>query len=126
MRWRGFQGDPMNGSGAWTDGRFFERRVEEREDSDEAVLGGSGTVFFLGFDWYRYQIETMRGRRRTEKDRARETPEVLAAPEKSGEEAKKKKKKIITVIQNLCSDTMLRIRLYIESHIKLYMRGLFI
>jgi hypothetical protein len=85
MRWRGVQGDPMNMSGAWTDGKDFERRVGERDDSDEAVLGGSGTVFFLGFDWYRYQIETMRGRRRTEKDRARVTPEILAAPENIGE-----------------------------------------
>jgi hypothetical protein len=30
------------------------------------------------------------------------------------------------VIQNLCFDTMLRIRLYIESHQILYMRGLYI
>jgi len=39
---------------------------------------------------------------------------------------RKKIKKKKLVIQNLCSDTMLRERIYIESHKILYMRGLYI
>jgi len=85
--------------------------VWERGGSDVAVLDGSGTVVSQGFDWYMNQLETRTGRRRTEEDRA----EATAAPEKFWEAEKKKKK--IEVIQNLCSDTMLREKYYIESHV---------
>ena len=33
----------------WQNDQDFERRVRERENSDEAVCGGSGTVVFRGF-----------------------------------------------------------------------------
>jgi hypothetical protein len=36
-------------SAAWRNGRDFKRRVKERENSDEAVCGGFGTVVFRGF-----------------------------------------------------------------------------
>jgi hypothetical protein len=43
---RGARGDAW---GAWEN---FERRVRERENSDLAVCGSSGTVFFRGFQRY--------------------------------------------------------------------------
>ena len=52
----------------------------------------------------------MRGRARIEKDREKDSPENT-----SGTRRKKKYNKI-KVIQNLCYDIMLRIRLYIESN----------
>jgi hypothetical protein len=53
----------------WRNGWDFERRVRERESSDEAVCGGSGTVVFRGFQRYIEPLKTTR-RERTEKDRA--------------------------------------------------------
>ena len=55
-------------------GRNFERRVRERENSDEAVCGGSGTVVFQGFQQYIVPHKTTR-REITEKDRASYVPE---------------------------------------------------
>jgi hypothetical protein len=51
--------------------------------------------------------------------------EANGAPKNYWEDARRKeKKKKIKGDQNLYSDIMLIIRLYIESHIILYMRGL--
>jgi hypothetical protein len=102
--------------------RFFSQSVAEREGSDWAVLNGSDTVVSQGFDWYMHQLETRTGRKRTEEDRAMRYGKSNDGTEKLLGRGRNK----IKVIQNLCSDTMLREKLYIESHIMLYMRGLYI
>jgi hypothetical protein len=96
--------------------------VRERENFDEAVYGGSGTVVFRGFQRYIEPLKTTR-RERTEKDKARYLPKNTSGAEKKIIICGKKKFK---VIQNLCSDTMLKERLYIESQSIMYRRGLFI
>ena len=53
----------------WRNGRNFERRMRERENSNEVVCGGSETVFFQGFQQYIEPLKTTR-RERTEMDRA--------------------------------------------------------
>jgi hypothetical protein len=60
-----------------------------RENSDEVVCCGSGTVVFRGFQRYIEPLKTTRGRDRTEKDRVRYSPENT-----SGVEKKIKKKKL--------------------------------
>jgi hypothetical protein len=106
----------------WRNSRDFERRVREREKSDEAVCGGFGMVVFRGFQWYidPRKLQEEKEPKRREQDICRKT---LAVPEEK-ENAEKKKK--FKVIQNLCSDTMLNVMLYIESQCIIYRRGLFI
>jgi hypothetical protein len=87
--------------------------VEERECFDQAVLYGSGTVVSQGFDWYINQVETRTGRHRTEEDRAMRYGRSNGGAGKLLGRGRKKNK---LVIQNLCSDTMLREMIYIESH----------
>jgi hypothetical protein len=50
--------------------RIFRWCVVEREDSDGAVLSGSGTIVSQGFDGYIHQLETRTRRISTEEDRA--------------------------------------------------------
>lgn len=88
----------------------------ESGGSDVAILDGSSTVVSQGFGWYMNHLETRTGRRRTEEDRARRNGGSNSGAGKvlgGG----RTKKKIIEVIQNLCFDTMLREKYYIESHV---------
>jgi hypothetical protein len=70
-------------------------------------------------------VETTR-RKRTEKDRAKYLPENTSGAGKKNIYAENKKINKYKVIQNLCSDTMLKVMLYIESPSIMYRIGLFI
>jgi len=76
--------------------------VWEQEDSNLAVLDGSGRIVSQGFNWYMNQFETRTGRRRAEEDKA-----MWNGGSNGGAEnffGRGRKNKNIEVIQNLCSN----------------------
>jgi hypothetical protein len=125
MEWSCNQDDQPSGAACGT-GRFFWRHNLQavRGSSDEGDLSCFGTIVVQGFEWCSHQPVMRTGRGRTEEDRAMRFGGSKRWRRKTVGKMSKEKKKKIKVIQNFCSDTMLRIRLYIESHIILYMRGL--
>jgi hypothetical protein len=75
----------------WRNGRDFERRVREREKSDEVVCGGSGTVVFRGFQRYidPRKLQEEKEPKRREQDICRKT--LAVSEEKENAENKNKK-----------------------------------
>jgi hypothetical protein len=74
----------------WQNDRDFEWRVRERENSDEVVCSGSGTVVFRGFQRYIEPLKTIKGREKIEKDKARYSSKNTSSARKKIRCGKKK------------------------------------
>jgi hypothetical protein len=94
--------------------------VRECENSVEAMCGGSGMVVFRGFQQYIEPLKTTKIER-TKNDRARYLPENTNSAEKKIRCGKK-----IKVIQNLCSDTMLKVSCILNHTCKIQERPIYI
>lgn len=77
--------------GLWRNNRDFGRRMWERENSDGIVCGGFVTVeVSSGIVWYSYLLKTTRRRERTEKNRAKDSPENTSDARKRKWDVEKK------------------------------------